>query len=150
MFSATGIPFWIPFDQNIPKNALKGGREGNQALFIGRAPHSGSLTPGKILADDRTCIIPWGTLANIKSEFEILVCCDECQGESKWVATKSGNVPINAFPSGHSEQGETLYIGRASHNGSLIVGKIQPSHRVFYFAFEGQELNTEIFEVLVV
>lgn len=141
------IPFWIPFDgTDIPKRAVKGGKEGGQTLYIGRSQHNGSLTPGKVTEVDKVCFIPWGTLSNEKRDFEILV----CSSDFNWVAADSGNVPVNAFAAGKSEQGETLYIGRVMHEGNLVVGKIQPSHRVCYIASDQVELNFNKYEVFVV
>lgn len=125
---------------------MKGGKEGNQKVFIGRAHHSGSVTPGKVLEIDKTCFIPWGCVSNKKDDYEILM----CSSNYNWVSAERGEVPVNAFPAGHSEQGETLYIGRVLHNRNLIVGKIQPSHRVCYIAFGAQELNFKKYEVFVV
>jgi hypothetical protein len=33
-------------------------------------------------------------------------------------------VPDNALPSGETEEGEPLFVGRASHEGTLTVGKV--------------------------
>lgn len=42
-----------------------------------------------------------------------------------WVAAANGDVPSNAVPAGRTKQGETLYVGRASHEGALVVGKVR-------------------------
>lgn len=142
-----GIPYWISFEGEIPKQAVKGGREDGQKLFIGRAAHNGSLTPGKILEASQTCIIPWGTIANEKVNSQILM----CGSDSNWVLAENGRVPTNAFPAGHSEQGETLFIGRVKGSrGDLIVGKVQPSHRVCYIAQDNREMGFSKYEVFVV
>lgn len=141
------IPIWVTFDGlNIPKTAVKGGGDVTQNFYIGRAKHHGSVTPGRVLEIDKTCLIPWGTVSNTKTEFDILT----CSGENSWVAQENGLVPTNAFHAGQSEQGETLYIGRVWHERKLLVGKVQTSHRVCYVAFDGKELNFKRYEVLVV
>lgn len=146
-FCREEIPFWIPFNGvNIPKQAVKAGIDGAQKLYIGRAHHSGSVTPGKIPENDKLCFIPWGTIANIKDDYEILI----SPSEANWVAAENGAVPTNAFPGGSSKQGETLYIGRVKHEGTVTVGKVQPSHGVCYIAFGDKELNFDKYEVLVV
>lgn len=40
------IPYWIKYQGVIPKTALKGGFEGGEVLYIGRAMHNGAITPG--------------------------------------------------------------------------------------------------------
>ena len=49
---------------------------------------------------------------------------------------------------GPAETGEMLYIGRWAVSGNMIIGKIHPSHRCCYIAFEGQELARQHYEVL--
>lgn len=47
-----------------------------------------------------------------------------CDGSPRWVPTSGSQVPPGAFVGGKCENGETLYIGRAHHNGSLTPGKV--------------------------
>jgi hypothetical protein len=146
--SREGIPTWVNFDGEIPANAVKAGKQGNQTLYIGQAHHRGSLTPGKVPINDRLCFIPWGTISNGKEDFKILVSHTDLT--SNWIAASDGEIPQNAFPGGNSEEGETLYIGRVLHEGALVVGKVQRSHRVCYIAFGEKELNFNRYEVFVV
>ena len=60
-----------------------------------------------------------------------------------------GNIPPKAIPAGESEDGEALFVGRTSHEGNQIVGKVQPSHGVIYIPFGGEEVSYNEFEVLV-
>ncbi|KAG5674438.1 hypothetical protein PVAND_004409 [Polypedilum vanderplanki] len=145
----SSIPFWVPFESGIiPKNAVIGGHYFGQKIFIGRAVHNGSLTPGMILENEKVLIIPWGCVSNRKEEnFEILL----CESEPKWIVAQDGHAPLNAFPAGHSEySNETLFIGRYKHGDSVVCGKVQPSHRCAYIAYGTQELNNRLYEVLVV
>jgi hypothetical protein len=50
---------------------------------------------------------------------------------------------------GESEDGESLFVGRVQHEGTVTVGKVQPSHGVCYISYAGQELGFNEFEVLV-
>lgn len=43
----------------------------------------------------------------------------------RWVPTSGGNIPPDAVPAGHTSSGETLYVGRAHHDGALVVGKVR-------------------------
>lgn len=144
------IPFWYPFTSGdkIPKNAVIGGRlKNNEVQYIGRSFHNGSLTPGRVSASNKDLSLPWGCIENIKSDFEILV-----NGSTEnWVVAQKGEVPLSAFPAGHAEySNETLFIGRVVHEGHLLIGKIQPSHRVCYIAYETMEISFEDYEVYVV
>lgn len=42
----------------------------------------------------------------------------------RWVENGNGSTPPNAIPGGRTSSGETLYIGRAKHQGSLTPGKV--------------------------
>lgn len=44
-----------------------------------------------------------------------------------WVPASDGEIVDGAVWTG-DENGERLYVGRASHEGSLTIGKIHPSH----------------------
>lgn len=61
----------------------------------------------------------------------------------------NGHVPSNAVSSGNQSNGEPLYVGRTNHDGSLLVGKVHPSHGCIYVPFNGQEHRHEQYEVLV-
>lgn len=50
---------------------------------------------------------------------------------------------------GETEDGEPLFVGRAQHEGTVTIGKVQPSHGVCYISYAGQELAFADFEVLV-
>ncbi|KAL3220947.1 hypothetical protein MRX96_005380 [Rhipicephalus microplus] len=46
--------------------------------------------------------------------------------------------------------GEPLYIGRAYHEGTLTIGKVQPSRRCLSIPYGGEEHCYSDYEVLVV
>lgn len=66
-----------------------------------------------------------------------------------WVSTSGGTIPDNAVPAGVSVEGETLYVGRVTHEGALTVGKVHPSHAVTYVSYGGVEVSYPEYEILV-
>lgn len=66
-----------------------------------------------------------------------------------WVPTSGENIPPNAVPGGQTEDGETLFVGRVNHEGTVTIGKVQPSHKCLYIPFAGQEVPFTDFEILV-
>lgn len=44
----------------------------------------------------------------------------------QWVASQEGVVPANSVEGGKTEDGETLYIGRAKHEDTTTIGKVRP------------------------
>lgn len=80
-----------------------------------------------------------------KHQFEVL-----CGGNVSWVPSSFGNVPHNAVSGGRTSSGEPLYVGRAHWQGSLTVGKVQPSHQALYIPYGGSEIPIKNnYEVLI-
>ncbi|XP_014275592.1 C3 and PZP-like alpha-2-macroglobulin domain-containing protein 8 isoform X2 [Halyomorpha halys] len=141
---SAGHGVWVPASSGaIPPNAVQGGFD-NEQQYIGRAMLNGGLLPGKVVPSHKVCYVPWGGSEHGVSEYEVL--CD-CGGT--WIQTTSGNVPPTAIPGGKTEDGETLYIGRAEHNGVMAAGKVQKSHGVCYIPYAGQEIGKTDYEILV-
>ncbi|XP_036331799.1 uncharacterized protein LOC118743312 [Rhagoletis pomonella] len=67
----------------------------------------------------------------------------------KWVADSDGHIPEGAIVGGYSELGENLYVARAQYNDKTLLGKVHPSHRVMYMPYNGIEVHTTEYEVLV-
>lgn len=144
MQRSSGPGCWVAASGgNIPPGSMEGGFDGEQ-LYIGRARHEGALIPGKVQPSHGVCYISWGGGEHPHSDYEVL-----CAGGGYWVPVESGNIPPNAMPAGETETGEPLYIGRANHNGTVTVGKVQPSHGCCYIPYSGQELAFTDFELFV-
>lgn len=47
-----------------------------------------------------------------------------CNCNGTWIKANDGEIPIGALPSGHTEDGEPLFVGRGQIEGSLTVGKV--------------------------
>jgi hypothetical protein len=45
--------------------------------------------------------------------------------EAAWLPAAGGQVPEGALPSGETEDGEPLFVGRASHEGTMTLGKVR-------------------------
>lgn len=45
--------------------------------------------------------------------------------EAAWLPVAGGQLPEGALPSGETEDGEPLFVGRASHEGTMTVGKVR-------------------------
>lgn len=142
--AATGA-VWVQVSGSaIPAGACVGGHDNGEDLVVGRAAHEGGLIPGKVVPSHGVCYIPWGGGEHGKNDYEVLV------GQGNWVPGAGSDIPPNAIPAGESEDGEPLFVGRAHHEGTLTVGKVQPSHGACYISYAGQELAFNEFEVLVV
>ena len=104
------------------------------------------VVSGKILQSEKACFISWGYKEYKKNnKFEILIGAEGC-----WVTALGNKVPENAFCAGNSEQGESLNVGRAKHENSIIVGKIHRRYNLCYLPYKGKEIEVTDFEVLVV
>jgi len=65
------------------------------------------------------------------------------------VPVNGGDIPPNAIPGGETEDGEPLFVGRVHHEGTVTIGKVQPSHSVCYIPFAGSEVASSEYEILV-
>jgi Protein of unknown function (DUF3421) len=84
---------WIRTEGDlIPPGAFAAGRDlDGETLYVARAPHLGSLTPGKVNRSHRKCLIPWGRKEHGKKRYEIFV------GTANWMEGDPTNIPENAI-----------------------------------------------------
>lgn len=67
-----------------------------------------------------------------------------------WIPTFEDRIPNGSLVAGHSETNqETLYVGRAYHDGCLVPGKVQPSHKCCYIPYLDGEVCKKKYEILV-
>uniref|UniRef100_A0A336MNG9 CSON001653 protein n=1 Tax=Culicoides sonorensis TaxID=179676 RepID=A0A336MNG9_CULSO len=142
----SGVPNWVVVNGGeIPPNAVQGGLDIDGApLYIGRANHEGAVIPGKVVPTHGVCYIPWGGAENPKSEYEVL-----CDANGHWVACSGTEIPGQAFVAGSSEDGEPLFVGRVTHEGTQTIGKVQQSHGVCYIPFGGEEVAYTDYEIFI-
>jgi hypothetical protein len=144
MAGGTGPVYWAPASgTQVPPEAIQGGMDG-EPLYIGRAKHEGALIPGKVVPSHGVCYVAWGGAEHPISEYEVL-----CGASGTWIQCSGSDIPGLAFAAGETEDGEPLFIGRAHHEGTITVGKIQPSHGSCYIPFGGQEVAFTDYEVFV-
>uniref|UniRef100_A0A182JIQ8 Farnesoic acid O-methyl transferase domain-containing protein n=1 Tax=Anopheles atroparvus TaxID=41427 RepID=A0A182JIQ8_ANOAO len=142
--SSGGAACWVAAaNGEIPPNAVVGGSDGEEQ-YIGRAQHEGGIIPGKVVASHGVCYIAWGGAENPKAEYEVL-----CDFSGTFVPVSGSDIPPTALPAGESEDGEPLFIGRVNHEGTVTVGKVQPSHGVCYIPYGGQEMAFTDYEIYV-
>jgi hypothetical protein len=127
-------PEWVAAANGvIPANAVLGGYFDGD-LYIARASHEGSLTPGYV-KQNHSCHVSWGGQEHTKGTYEVL-----CGGNGRFITCENAeDIPDNAFEAGNSEDGEPLFIGRVRRGNALILGKVQPSHEVLYIPYEREE-----------
>ncbi|XP_031620100.1 uncharacterized protein LOC116338776 isoform X3 [Contarinia nasturtii] len=141
---------WVPstLHSPLPEGALLAGHDQDGSpMYIGRAFHEGDQIPAKVIPSKNATYICYGGHEILKDSFDVL-----CHGNISWVQQNPmtrNEVPF-AVVAGHTSSGEPLYIGRAHHEGSLTVGKVQKSHGALYIPFGGAEvpIHSEI-EILV-
>ncbi|CAK1542276.1 unnamed protein product [Leptosia nina] len=139
-----GKMYWVKYDGLLPYGALIGGYE-NEFLYIMRAPHEGSLTPGKFVPSIKCGFVSWGGYMHLKNEFEIL-----CGYDCTWVTTRGNVIPCGAVPGGYTEYGpETMYVGRCQRDKHTIPGKVAPSYSVCFFPYNDEEAYEAVYEILV-
>merc|ERR1711951_268036 len=115
-------------------------------LYVGRAEHEGGLFPGKVNPDHNTCYIAYGGEEIAKEYYDILVAPRNC--DLAWVDASNGHIPTGAVQGGYNDSNDPLYIGRARHEDSFAVGKVNPEHGCCPYG--GEEIAKEHYQVLVI
>ncbi|XP_054155092.1 uncharacterized protein LOC128953615 [Oppia nitens] len=140
---------WHPYSGgNVPGNAVAGGNDTNgETIFVGRAHESGDLIPGKIVPSHGVCYVPYDGQERAHRTYEYLVA--PSYGSLVWRSAGNGGIPSGAVHGGRMSSGEPLFIGRAYHEGSWVIGKVQQSHQVLYVPYGGNEIAIHSYEVLV-
>ncbi|XP_077543609.1 natterin-3-like [Haemaphysalis longicornis] len=131
---------------SIPPNAVSGGCDNGETVFVGRATHSGDILPGKVLRSHRTCYVSYAGVEHGHASYQVLV---SNGAEFEWIPASGGCVPSGAVQGGKTKTGERLFIGRTFHAGTLTIGKVHPSHKCLYIPYGGKEHRYEKYEVLV-
>ena len=141
---AGGNSCWVPSTGGqVPDGAIVGGQDG-EPIYIARARFNGALIPGKLVPSHGVCYVAWSGTENPVSDYEVL-----CGQGGSWIPTSGDAIPATALPGGETEDGEPLFIGRAQHEGTLTVGKVQPSQGCVYIPYGGSELRYEEYEVFI-
>lgn len=73
-----------------------------------------------------------------------------CGFDAEWVKTEGDKIPNNAFVAGYSEvRNGPLYIGRAMHDGNLLIGKVHTLYKQCYLPYKNKEIGVSSYEILV-
>ena len=61
--------------------------------------------------------------------------------------SKGKTIPLRAVIGGVDSSGEKVYVGRIKKDGTLLPGKVVPSHNCCYAAYDGAECGSSKFQV---
>ncbi|XP_064484359.1 uncharacterized protein LOC135397001 [Ornithodoros turicata] len=132
---------------NVPYNAVVGGKDSGEDTYICRAEHGGDVLPGKIVRSQNVCYVSHTGSEHAHHAYQVLVPLGESQFD--WVPESDGRLPPGAVQGGVTKSGEPLYIGRTSHKGTLTNGKIHCSLSRLYIPYGSLEFAYSSYEVLV-
>ncbi|KAJ3640782.1 hypothetical protein Zmor_027324 [Zophobas morio] len=111
-------------------------------VYVGRAHFGNELTPAHVAA--RAAYVPHYGKEHSVDNYHIL-----CTNFFKWVPSSGGQVPPGAVQAGHRRDGAPLYVGRVYHEGSCIIGKVHPNFQACFFLYQGKEMHSSTYEVLI-
>ncbi|ODM93864.1 Natterin-4 [Orchesella cincta] len=131
---------------DVPKDAIRAGLDAGSKVYVARAHHEGAIIPGKLHKTHTSVYIPYNMKEVPVENYEVLCGPPACLS---WVEGSGSDIPVNAVQGGQEADGETLYIGRVIHEGTVTVGKVHPSHGTCYVAYGGDELGFADYEILV-
>lgn len=132
-----------------PPGAFEGGYNtvygSKTKIYILRTKIGGALVPGKL--DDLISkgYVGFNNREYYANDYEVLV-----DFKGAWVSTSDDKIPPNALKAGYAVDGETLYIGRAMHDGNLLVGKVQKSNKSVRVTYNSTEIPYNKYEILTI
>lgn len=169
--------YWVKSGSysGYPNKAVVAGQDDDgKDVWVGRAKHDGQWTPAKVAHHKQTAYVPYGGKEHVKKDYEVnciylyLFAIENwfqyCQHIEKilveahdgpgllWVEREGHyGIPAGAISSkGWIFTGESLYVGRAKHDGKLIPGKISPDLKCIFVPYGGLEHKiTTTHEILV-
>jgi len=146
LLSGAGFTWIGSSNGHAPAGAVStGNTTSGEPLYIGRAHHEGSLTPGKIHRSHGCLYIPFGGGEHSILHYEVLV----GQQKADWVQTSAhAPLPPNAVYVGTDSDQSPIYVGRAHHNGDQLPAKVIPSKKVAYVSWNGSEIAKYSYEIL--
>lgn len=115
---------WMRFEPggSFPDGAIIAGYTNDGIpVCIGRCIYEGNILPGQVDPLSESIAISHEGHGIQLKKFEVL-----CNGNLFWSRSMLGNVLSDAVSGGTTELGETVYIGRVMHEGTLKIGKISP------------------------
>lgn len=129
---------------SVPKGAVLAGYEKDGSpTFVGRVVYQGNQFPAKLVPRRNLChTCHNGKTIEVES-YEAL-----CNARVAWVPF-NGSIPAKAVICGRTMWGETVYIGRGYHKGSVTPGKILENEKVLKVPFDWNELTISDSEILV-
>lgn len=77
--------------------------------------------------------------------------CSAKMEQVTWVACslQSATLPSTAVRGGQDSDGAPIYVGRAYHNGDMLVAKVMPTKKVAFVCYGGKEIRKTDVEVWV-
>ena len=149
--SKANILLWVKGKYGkIAANSVVGGQENYQQVYVESfKSRSGSLIPGK-LKEGSTPDECAHFGVQTSNTYEILTISNSKQ-QIKWSKTTGTNIPEGALLVS-MDGGYHRYSARIHHpSGSILLGKYIMPNGVFYYSYQGRELEaTADFEVLCI
>lgn len=131
---------FTPAHGTLPTNANKAGHEpDNTPLYVARAEHEGGTHPGKYRSGWNAASISYGGREIWVSAYEVWTGHLSDGSPGQWVSIDAA---LSFDPVFCGAEGDLtpLYAARASHEGSLQLGKWRKGWTVASIPYDGQEL----------
>jgi len=130
---------WVAVQNGrIPSNAVEGGQDKGQAIYICRAQYQDGIHIGKVV--NRRCNVGWGGREAVLNDFQVLV----GRIRSHWVRTGQ-RLPRGAVFAGRCPEGD-LYVCRGTYKNGMHIGKFYKGK--CNVGWGGKEVILDDFELL--
>lgn len=131
----------------LPQNAIVGGQENGESLYVARAFYEGGLHPGKFSTHWPGASIAYGGKEHNVPKFEVLV---GDPNAVRWIPIRGrtfvqGWTPVEG---GREKDGTFLFVAQAEHKGGIHPGKTVDGAEHCNISWGGKEHLEEEYRVL--
>jgi len=141
--------YWVPFDGNIPENAITLNNGDDNTVAICRSKYGSSeVYPGYVEKATKLCSFSVNHVVKFVDDFEILI--SNNKNKLQWIEWNSSK-PITgySFVVGGNEKDKPIYPSKVKHStGMNYFGKVSDQEYAYY-AYNDNEYKSDTFSILV-
>jgi hypothetical protein len=148
--------YWREYVGRVPEDAIVAGKTAaDKNVYIGQGYlKNAGLIVGSIFPGVKELHVPYDGDKKLDKSIKIL--CGP-QDNFYWMSTNYNNLQLevidkHAVIGGHEDAHGSMNIGRISHGGDIIVGKVTsywPGKAYFYFVDNGSEKRVDSYQILM-
>ena len=132
---------------------MAGHTKNGDPLYIIKGTVGKAKTIGKLNSRNGAAYLPYAGKEHTVTSYDVLVLAsdqDVSMPSMVWVAAENGTLPSRAILAGSDMYGNPLYVAKATVQGDLTIGALNPNSDCCYVPWGGLAQCAESYEALVV